>query len=181
MCSVSTSVQHKAVVSLFHSRTSNTSYNYAAHGKITWPLFSVTNTPTHTLLCNSEHTTSLCHKQNTSVNPQTEAHIPSAGSCAHRLGVSPRFPSPVREQPRRLAAVSVNAAPSVKQPLGNVNTQTQSFLHLQRMIIHDRGVFQTLKTWPGSMHHSISTVSSLMRLNPSVNHSDHVSRGGETG
>lgn len=63
----------------------------------------------------------------------------------------------------------------------HTDTQARSFLHLQRMVIHDHGVFQTLKTWPGSMHHSISTVSSLMRLNPSVNHSDHLSRGGETG
>lgn len=88
----------------------------------------------------------------------------------------PRSPSPVREQPRRLTALCQCGTIS-QRPLGNVNTQTRSFLHLQRMIIHGRGVFQTLNTWPFGMHHSISTVSSLMRLKSSVNHGDHLSRG----
>lgn len=61
------------------------------------------------------------------------------------------------------------------------STHTHTDTHLQRMIIHDYGVFQRLKTWPGSMHHSISTVLSLMRLNSSVNRGDRLSRGGETG
>lgn len=146
-----------------------------------------THTPTHG--CEA-HVLSATNR-NRGVRPTSTTLWHHHRACSLILqpqspGISP--PHPVIEQPHRLAAVSVNAAPSVKQPLGNVNTHRErggerfsSFLHLQRMTVHDSGVFQRLKTWPSGMHHSISTVSSSMGLNSGVNHGDHLSRGGETG
>ena len=103
----------------FHNKTS---YNHAANGKITWPMFSVTNTPTHTWL----HKTHAINKKHLGNNPNIipSTHIQCcSGQARHQ---SPGISDCPPDQPHRLAAVSVNAAPSVKQPLGNVNTHTHT-------------------------------------------------------
>lgn len=83
-----------------------------------------THTPTHG--CEA-HVLSATNR-NRGVRPTSTTLWHHHRACSLLLqpqspGISP--PHPVSEQPHRLAAVSVNAAPSVKQPLGNVNTHTE--------------------------------------------------------
>lgn len=137
------------------------------------------------------HPFCLCHKQNTSVITANTSTDPLR-LLLHRQarcqspGVGAPLPGQRAATPagRRLCQCgTISQAATGKRQHTHTHTLKErgSFLHLQRMIIHDYGVFQKLKTWPGSMHHSISTVPSLVRLNPSVNHSDHLSRGGDRG
>lgn len=83
-----------------------------------------THTPTHG--CEA-HVLSATNR-NRGVRPTSTTLWHHHRACSLILqpqspGISP--PHPVIEQPHRLAAVSVNAAPSVKQPLGNVNTHRE--------------------------------------------------------
>lgn len=87
----------------------------------------------------------------------TKQTCPPLPPLSTQLGPEPRSSQTSR---------SVNAAPSVKQPPGNVNTP----FHLQRMNVHDSGVFQRLETWGSGMHHSISTMPSIIGFKSSVNH-----------
>lgn len=161
----------------------------------------LSQTHPHTHGFRAVNTHPLHRKQNASVIPQqTQSRNPPA-CCSQPAPTGsvptprPPPPPPLLTPPGQRAATpavrclcqcgTISQAATGKRQNTHTETHTPTYtlgsLHSQRMTVHDSGVFQRLNTWTSGMHHSISTMSSLMGLNSSVNHGDHLSRGGETG
>lgn len=114
-----------------------------------------------------KHTSSVPRTETEALDQQAQRYDtttePAAWSCSHSPRVSVLPTRSLSSHTGWPLSLSMRHHPSSSHWETSTHTQREggerfsSFLHLQRMTVHDSGVFQRLKTWPSGMHHSIST------------------------